>query len=538
MIRRSRFAFVVFLCGLATSSFSQDSSISGHTSSIRGTVIDSKTSQPLAGATVALRSQQPTGWNSVTSAADGGFVFQNLPAGRYRLSASRNGYLDSGRHGSLSQAGVTIVTVGTGQSVDSVVVRLIPTGVISGRITNERDEPMPGVLVQSMRASYRTGHRELSESRTSFTDDRGDFRIWGLAPGTYYLKAINPRTWERGPAPAQSYVPMFYPGVYDPAQGQTLELRPGEELGSINLSLSPLRTLHIKGRALTSAGIPAKGAQVSLLQFANSGYAAEAEAGADGRFDLAAVPPGNYVLLAQSQENDAARVQMGRANVAVGDASVDIPDVVVFPGATVSGHVRIEGDRKVALTRSSASLSPTTISDSTSSVSSVTVQADGSFTFRDVPEGEYRVGLSPLPDGYYIRGGRDAGANVVVNHGHAASIELRLDANAGRVQGSVYKDKDNNVTAASCMVVLVPDAMKRADPESYRVTTADRAGKFMLGSIPPGDYSLFAFEQIDRDAYMDPEFLQRNEGAGKSVHVEEGSNLSFDLQVASQDSSE
>lgn len=535
MIRRSRLAFVVFLCGLAISSFSQDSSNSARTGSIRGTVVDSKTSQPLAGATVALRSLPPAGgWNSVTSGADGGFIFPNLAAGRYRLSASRNGYLDSGRRASLSQGSATMVTVGMGQSVDGVLVRLIRTGVISGRITNERDEPMPGVVVQTLRTSFRTGHRELSESRSGFTDDRGDFRIWDLAPGTYYLKAVNPRTWDRGPAPAQSYVPVFYPGVYDPAQGQTLQLRAGEELGSINLSLSPLRTLHIKGRVLTSAGIPAKGAQVSLLQFANTGDVAEAEAGADGRFDLAAVPPGSYVLLAQSQENDAARVQMGRSNVTVGEVSVEMPDVVVFPGATVSGHVLIEGDRKVLLTRSSASLRPTMISDSTSGVSNVTVQADGSFTFRDVPDGEYRVGLLPLPDGFYVRGGREAGATVVVSHGHAPLVELRLDPNAGRVQGVAYKDKDNNVTAPSCMVVLVPDATKRSDPDSYRVTTADRAGKFMLGSVPPGDYSLFAFEQIDRDAYMDPEFLQRNEGEGKSVHVEEGSNRSFDLQVASQ----
>src|SRR6202034_2987476 len=103
-----------------------------------------------------------------------------------------------------------------------VVVRLMPTGVITGHITNERDEPMPGVLVQTMKASYGSGHREFSDARTGFTDDRGEFRVWGLAPGQYFLKATNPRFTERSPIPNQVYVPIFYPGVVDPAQSQSI----------------------------------------------------------------------------------------------------------------------------------------------------------------------------------------------------------------------------------------------------------------------------------------------------------------------------
>ena len=243
MIRRSRFAFAFLLLSVAIPSFPQQQT--GNTGSIRGTVIDAKTSQPLNAATVSLQNAQASGgWNSATTAADGTFLFQGLLPGSYRLSASRNGYVSSARGGGPRNGARnpgTTVSLSAGQSLDDVVLRLMPTGVITGHITNERDEPMPGVLVQSMKANFRNGHREFTDARTGFTDDRGEFRIWGLAPGQYYLKAINPRSVERGPTPTQVYVPIFYPGVADPAQAQAIELHPGEELSGINLSVARRR---------------------------------------------------------------------------------------------------------------------------------------------------------------------------------------------------------------------------------------------------------------------------------------------------------
>ncbi|MGA2101430.1 MAG: carboxypeptidase regulatory-like domain-containing protein [Candidatus Sulfotelmatobacter sp.] len=534
MIRRSRFAFAFLLLSVAIPSFPQQQT--GNTGSIRGTVIDAKTSQPLNAATVSLQNAQASGgWNSATTAADGTFLFQGLLPGSYRLSASRNGYVSSARGGGPRNGARnpgTTVSLSAGQSLDDVVLRLMPTGVITGHITNERDEPMPGVLVQSMKANFRNGHREFTDARTGFTDDRGEFRIWGLAPGQYYLKAINPRSVERGPTPTQVYVPIFYPGVADPAQAQAIELHPGEELSGINLSLSAFRAVHVRGRVLTSNGTPAKGADVTLSQFAGDGYSLEVESDPAGKFDLTAVPPGSYTIVAQSSDNSmSGHLQMGRANISVGETPVDAPDLVLFPGAIVSGHVRIDGDRKVALPRSFASLKPL-YADATATVDSVAVQPDGSFTFHDVPEGEYGLTVSPLPDGYYVRTGRDAAsAGILVSHGHAPPAEIRIGPGAVRLQGTVYKDSDNQQVAASVTVALVPDATRRSNGEYYRVATTDQSGAFVLANIPPGDYSLFAMENIDRNAFMDPAFLQRYEGAGKSIHIEEGTNQNLQLQL-------
>jgi hypothetical protein len=541
---------VLILLLAAVSSFvlvAQGRASAGDTGSIRGTVIDARTSQPLNGATVALHSLQGSGeWNSVTTGPDGRFSFAGLGAGRYSLTASRNGYLDSaeGRRrplADLAAMSATTVSLTAGQEVDDVVLRLTPTGVIAGRIINERDEPMPGVQVQTLKSSYANGHREFSDARAGFTDDRGEFRIWGLAPGPYYVRATNPRRWATGPAPHEIYVPMFYPGVTDPGRSQAVELHSGEELSGINLTLTPSRTVHVKGRVLIANGAPAKGAQVTLAPLVGSGgYSVGAEADASGRFEMGAVPSGSYAAVAQFAENaETGKPLTGRTTVQVGDASIDGVDVVVFPGATVSGRVRVEGDRKAYLARiavSLRSLENSSASNFEGDGGRTAVQPDGTFILHDVPEGNYRVAVTSLPDGFYVRPEGEAGeTSVMVSHGHAAPVEVRLAAGAGRIQGTVYKNKNNDEIAPSVTVTLVPEVRRRSNSEYYRVAVSDQSGRFVIGGVVPGDYVVFAWQDIERGQYLDPDFIQQYEEVGRPIHVEEGSrNGDIQLQLAPQ----
>jgi len=519
----------------------------GDTGSIHGTVIDTKTSQPLNGATVVLHSLRGSGeWNSVTSTPDGRFAFAGLGAGRYGLTASRNGYQDSsgGRGRPLADLGspsAATVSIAAGQSVDDVVLRLTPTGVIAGRITNERDEPMPGVHVQTMKASYANGHREFADARAGFTDDRGEFRIWGLAPGQYYVRATNPRRWATGAAPREIYVPVFYPGVTDPARSQAVELHAGEELSGMNFALTPSHTVHVKGRVLTASAAPAKGAHITLVPLVGSGgYSVEAGSDDTGRFEMAAVPSGSYVAIAQFGENaESDRALTGRTTVQVGDVTIDGLDVAVFPGATVSGRVRVEGDRKFNVARIAASLrSSENLAAASwgSDGAQTTVAPDGTFVFRDVREGNYRIALTSLPEGYYVRPEEETSeAGVLVSHGHAPPVEVRLAPGAGRIQGMVYKNKNHDEVAPSATVALVPEARRRSNTEYYRVAIAGQSGKFVIGNVVPGDYVLFAWQDVERGQYLDPDFIQQYEDMGKPIHIEEGgSNGGVQLQLATQ----
>jgi hypothetical protein len=164
-------------------------------------------------------------------------------------------------------------------------------------------------------------------------------------------------------------------------------------------------------------------------------------------------------------------------------------------------------------------------------VGNIPLQRDGTFAFHDVPEGTYRVNVNPLPSGYYLKPGGEGDAveaGVKVGRNHAAAVELTLSAGAGRITGAVAT---SDQPAPNAVVVLVPDAPRRGQPRLYRQATADANGKFSIASVTPGDYKLFAWQEIERGEYLDPDFMQAYEDSGKTVRVEEGSTLDVPLEL-------
>src|SRR5262249_44582906 len=139
MLRRC--LLVVLSCCLVAVLFAraQNPANSPNVGSIRGTVIDTRTGQPLAGATVNVRGMWGSeGRSSTSTSQDGTFAVHGLPAGRYRVEASLSGYVDSSRahDGFRGFPGTGMISVGAGQNVDDVLIRLAPAGSISGKIVN------------------------------------------------------------------------------------------------------------------------------------------------------------------------------------------------------------------------------------------------------------------------------------------------------------------------------------------------------------------------------------------------------------------
>ena len=108
-----------------------------------------------------------------------------------------------------------------------------------------------------------------------------------------------------------------------------------------------------------------------------------------------------------------------------------------------------------------------------------------------------------------------------------------LSRNVGQVAG-VVQNPDTQQPAPFSVVVLVPQEKQRRDHDWYYMTvTADRFGTFTLKSVPPGEYKLYAWDEIENGAYMDPEFMKPLVSKGESVSVKEGSQLSEQLTLIS-----
>lgn len=504
---------------------------------IEGTVVDANTQQPLRGATVTVRGMMANrGANSVMSTsantdANGHFVFSGLAGGRYLISASHEGYPNQGR---LPGRRGKLLTVAPGQHIGDLVISLQPGGMIAGHITDGEGKPLAGVSLQAISSSYRSGLLELHQVANVETNAAGEYRIVGLNPGKYYLRAKYAKRPTTKLEPDKAYVPLYYPGTSDPSSSTALTLDPGQELAGIDMNYVPVHTVRIAGHVTDArTSRPSTGADVTLVSGQGSVIFSRTQtsAGPKGTFEFLGIPPGSYLLTAQLP-TEIQRTIAGRTSVEVGDANLSNVEVVVGPGVNITGHVRVEGKTSTDVSQITVGLEPLGGSENIGDSYDATMKPDGTFAFHDVSEGTYRLVVTPIPPGFYLTAGGASDVletGLTVTRGRAIpGLELILSSGTAQIDGTVSND-DQPFRGAT--VVLVPDVNRRGQPRYYKMSMTNPAGRFALRGIAPGDYTIFAWEEIERDAYMDPDFLRLYQDRGKEVSVEAGAHLNLQLQL-------
>src|SRR5262249_3331853 len=152
---------------------------------LQGIVVKKGTNEPLSKATVELRRDQDNAavLNKLTTEDDGRFRFDNVAPGRYRLTVTRRGFVRPPLE----------ITVAAGQGRSQLQLPMPPPGVISGRIYDVNGQPLGNVEVLAMKASYPEGQRTLIPVQSATTNDLGEYRLFWLAPGRYYISAVHPK---------------------------------------------------------------------------------------------------------------------------------------------------------------------------------------------------------------------------------------------------------------------------------------------------------------------------------------------------------
>jgi hypothetical protein len=110
--------------------------------------------------------------------------------------------------------------------------------------------------------------------------------------------------------------------------------------------------------------------------------------------------------------------------------------------------------------------------------------------------------------------------------GSPGNLEIVL-GNGGRLEGEA--SNENHAPMSNVTVVLVPDPALRRRSDLYRTVNTDISGHFRMQGIPPGNYKAFAWEQVDRDIWQNPEFMTSIEGRGMAVNIREGGQNTVDL---------
>jgi hypothetical protein len=515
--------------------------------SVEGTVVNSATGEPVRKARVTLA---PFGRDedafATTTDSSGHFLIDEVDAGRYSLTAARSGYTQPrSAHGSAKDHAV--FTLDQGQKMKEVVVKLAPEGVIEGRVLDEDGDPVDNVAIVCISVGYKDGKHKLMVQAGASTNDLGEFRLPGLTAGKYMVSAVfhaqNMRggvVLERparapGQAAEQAYVTTYYPHTMNPNSASTIEVSPGAQISGINLTPMRARTVHIKGRVGAAAQVHA--AQIFLRLYPRD----EMQPGVpqfgspvapQGDFLLVGVAPGSYVLHASCFTRDG-KVYSARMPVEVHDSNIEGIELEVRPPTEVPGRVIIEdkGDLRGASLYASIQGKD---GEFVMGGMPAEVKQDLTFKITNVGMEPYDFILRGYPENFYLKSVRMrdqdiAETGIDLTQQAAGELTVVLSPNAGVVEGSVQNTR--NEAAIGAKVTLIPDAKHRSSTLLYKTVDTDQNGHFIIKGVTPGEYKIFAWEDIEEGAYEDPDFMKPHESDGQAVSIKERGHETVELKA-------
>jgi len=517
---------------------------------IKGQVLNAVTGEPLRKARVTLsKAEARSGPRERDVDTAGRFEFRSVEPGRYTLSAQRTGFVTQsyGSRKPGSNMGGTTVTLAPAQEMKDLLIKLSPQAVMVGRVIDEDGDPMVNVQIAAMKWVWQGKKRQLMPAGHASTNDLGEYRMFGLAPDSYYVQA-NRRNFGGMPVspepasdkPEEGYVATWYPGTLDVSTAPRVTVKGGTELRGVDIRMVKARVVRIHGTILSaSTGKPSTG-NVMLMP-RNKGNASWMDMRntwvqnpADG-FEFREITPGPYVLRVQAGMNEESETI--QQNIDVGDSNIDNLVLRPGPGMEIHGRLTVEGGNLEG-ERINVSLQPWDDDGSPNFGGGwAEVKDDGTFTMKNVQAGRYRV--SCFKQGAYIKAAR-AGDQDVLNspldttQGAPPSLEITLSANGPQVAGSV-KNADGKLLPGVSVVLIPEDEAWRGQWAGYGTTTTDQYGNFRVASLRPGEYKAIALEEVEGGEYMDPEFIKRYERKATPVSLKEGSKETLQLTLAAAD---
>jgi protocatechuate 3,4-dioxygenase beta subunit len=543
------------------------------TGRIRGRVVSADSGGPLRRAQVRIAGPDIRSRSAMTD-GDGRYEFTELPAGRYTVMASKAGYvnLQYGQTRPLEPG--KPIDLADGQAMDRADFVMPRGSAIAGRVVDEFGEPVADAIVLAMRQQWVNGRRRLVPSgRNAQTNDLGQYRIYGLSPGDYYVSATvrnaegmgfemmlpgAPAT--RSAAPASGYAPTYFPGTANVADAQKVSLAIGQEAQGTDFALLPTRLARIRGLVIDSEGRPVDGAFVTAVpaQSAESVFmmGGGARTGRDGSFTLQGLAPGDYLLQvrsvtimttgADSTFSLSARVggpegsEFGSAPVSLSGDDLENVVITTTKGVAASGRVAYDGPPPAGaapLRLMAIPLEPegTMFGPGGAAV----VGQDGTFQLTGL-SGQRQLRVMGLPPGYTVKSVEVNGVDVT-----DTGIDFKTDAVSGIVITVTSRSTDVSGTAAAAngqpardftVVLFAQDRGKWTLPGGRWVSAArpDQDGRFHARGLPPGEYYAVALDYIAEGDWNDPDVLERLAPGAESVTLALGDakTLSLTLRAA------
>ena len=466
--------------------------------------------QPLNNATVALVGNNRTPAAAIppayraTSNAAGEFVFEDVEPNVYRLFAQHTGYLE---FVFTQPDGRVVIPIALGER-KSIEVKMTAQSFISGKITDADGEPFPNARVAAFRVSRANGISQLAALNPVTSGADGNFSIGNLSAGRYYLAASGPpsltqtnqREVRGNNGIDESYVNTYYPAALDPSAAAIIEVPPGAEVRNLDIRLRKARVFHIYGRILNAAGAPVSTAALTLRNpnVIDPVGGTSRISVVDGTFASNGLLPGAYTLKAQSGPS---RELQGHQIVTITDHDIDDTVLTLSPALEIPLSVRIaDADpQQTQKIRSSLGRFTLTASDGMNDNARAQSKDDGTWLFRSIGFGTYRMGLGG-PDGTYVKsirfGNQDITTSFLDTTSGGGALEMVLSPHAAEVTGMV-QDANGQPLSGVAVTLWMPGLPPYGSIDQARSTGTDATGHFRFGNLRPGEYRIAAWEKIE-----------------------------------------
>jgi protocatechuate 3,4-dioxygenase beta subunit len=524
---------------------------------ITGRVLSAESGTPIRRAQISLTSRDARVNRNVATDAEGRYELATLPTGRYRLSVSKAGYvpLEYGQARPF-EAGKPL-DLADGQLLEKIDFSLPRGSVITGRITDEFGDPITDVQVQALRFQFVNGERQLVTSgRVARTDDLGQYRIFGLMPGEYVVHASlreMPAAARETPSDASGYPGTYFPGVADASQAQTVSVTIGQELSAIGFPLVPARFARVAGVVLASDGRPLGGAILVIRpRMSGSGLGnlvgggGRSAADAEGRFSLARIPPGEYVLDVQQRPdrpqnvtNAVAQLEFASLPLTVSD-DVENLTITTTAGITLSGRVVYEGQNPPRTSFQIMAIAPDGAPGLRAlagrALGSGRVSGDGTFDIHGL-FGPQLLRPQNVPTGWTLKSVEVNGTDVTDMPfdfrpgSNITGAVITLTDRVSEVSGLVL-DARGQIASDYVLVVFPEDAkLWGAQSRHVQTTRPNQNGVFSIKGLPPGRYLAAAVPSLENGLQNDRGVLERLRSGAEGFSLAEGGSANLNLRM-------
>jgi hypothetical protein len=521
------------------------------TAIMRGYVVAADSAAPLRRATVRVSASDGRSGGMTTTDADGRFEVKELPAGRYSVSVTKAGYVTMQYGQRRPEQQGTMLEILDGQLVEKIAFALPRGGVIVGRVLDEFGEPMASVQVNAMRSRFVNGGRRLVPSGGAQTDDLGAFRIFGLAPGDYFVSgSLRSQSMMMMPGSAtvtnvEGYAPTYYPGTPNAGEAQRVTVKVGAETTNVAFSLAATRLVRVSGRVVSASGEPAmrvflmanmvdRSTVMGMTGFSN------AMTGVDGRFQLNGLAPGTYNVVARPQGMPSADAEFGQMRVTVGSDDVDNVLIVTGRGATARGIVTADDNTAPPFRPQLISLFARPFDPDVMNVTGGEGKVNDDWNFEMTGLSDRRVltaNVAENPD-WMLKNITLNGVDItdtplefvpgqVVEGLHVVLTRKRTELSGNILDAGSRPDTDATVIA------FAQDSKRwTAGSRFIRTARTNQDGRYNLRGLPPEDYFVVAIRDIEPGEWQDPEVLESLRDVAVRVSFTEGETKVQDLKTA------